>query len=89
MSKVYKRGYWIVWNKEGEGWINSTKTVMHAQDPAGVYKATVGCNGCIDLHAHHSDEDEEYIHICSVDEMIARLKELRQLAIGNLCEFQP
>jgi len=89
MSKVYKRGYWISWNREGEGWIDPKKIVMHVQDSDGVYKARVSCTGSIDLHVHHSDYDEGYIHICSVDEMIARLKELRQLAIGNLCEFQP
>jgi len=85
MRKVYKRGYWVC--VKGE-WINPEKTIMHIQSPDGVYKARVGCNGCIDLHVRHSGEDEDYIHICSVDEMIARLQELRIGAIGNLCEFQ-
>jgi len=78
--------------------IDSEKTKDHwleLKDPEGWYSAVVKWDGCIHLyryfnspmgseyHKETHDENIDYIHICDVDDMIARLVALKEKALGH------
>ncbi len=78
-----------------EYWKQTPETKDHwlvVADPDGWWKAVVRFDGCIHLdHAANSSftndparkeslECDDYIHICDVDDFIARLLELKRLA---------
>ncbi|MGD6876840.1 hypothetical protein [Bacillus infantis] len=44
-------------------------------------KVSFKWDGCIDLH-----HDDNYIHICDVDEMIEKLQEIKRMAKENFDE---
>jgi len=49
-------------------------------DIENAYKAEVKLNGCIDIVKLYGDNDDDTIHICDLDDFIARLEEIRELA---------
>jgi hypothetical protein len=62
---------------------------LEVQDPEGWYKAIVTSDGCIHLNRYLNiplpeveDEQqlEDYLHICDLDDMIARLQALKTMA---------
>lgn len=76
--------YWQIKQKE-DHWLDLV-------DPEGWYDAGVKWDGCVHfnryfnlpLHLRVTKEDQDelsdYIHICSIDDMINRLTELKQIA---------
>ena len=72
---------------------DSTPHRLVVQDPEKWYDADVRSDGCIDFTRYFNfpldwperDEDDVdcYIHICDIDDFIARLKALKQMAIEH------
>jgi len=59
---------------------------LSAKDPDGWYSASVKWDGCIDFTRYFNEpngEMKDSIHICDIDDMIARLQALKQLCIEN------
>jgi len=82
--------------------IDSEKTKDHwleLKDPEGWYSAVVKWDGCIHFNRYynepmdseyHKTTDQanvDYIHICDVDDMIARLKALKETALEYFGEY--
>lgn len=71
------------------------------EDPDGWYEAFVKWDGCIDLTRYfntplsvergkdRNSDDECYIHICDLDDFIARLQKLRDAAQAAFGEPWP
>jgi hypothetical protein len=69
---------------------------LYLRDPEGWWTAWVKEDGCIDLRRFHNDpapEQEEptaqivdYIHLCSLDDTIERLQDLRRLVVERFGE---
>ena len=78
----------VVWNVK-----EVNDVVVKLEDPEGWYSATVKSDGCIDFYRYHNwpkdkapagrEEDVDYIHICDVDDMIARLQAISLVAKGQ------
>lgn len=64
-------------------------TLLSAKDPQGWRSAKVKRDGCIDYYryfelpmgvdARNDEQESDYLHICDLDEEIARLQALREL----------
>jgi len=81
----------------------TTETWLQVEDPEGWYGAIVKWDGCIHfdayanvpIHERTGDPKEEhrelvdYIHICDIDDMIARLQDLREVAVSHFGEKWP
>lgn len=82
----------------GEFWIDEpggtkARHWIDLIDPEGWYKASVKWDGCVHFRRAYNlpyphpegDDDafEDYIHICDLDEFIARLQALKQKAIEH------
>ena len=61
----------------------------HFEEPGGWYAATVKPDGCVDLRRYYNlplhepgrdADDEDYLHICDIDDLISRLQALRDAA---------
>ena len=68
----------------------STEHWLELVDPGGWYHAVVKRDGCVHFRRYFNDprdsadrnpDDEDYFHICDLDEEIARLQALRAKAI--------
>ena len=74
----------ILEDKSSDSW-------LEVQDPEGWYSAVVRFDGCIHLNRHHnyplSERDNDYIHICDIDDMIERLESLKKLALDYYVEW--
>ena len=75
-------------------WKVNSETPDHLElvDPEGWWMAVAKWDGCIDLHRVFNiplplrdDEAQlsDYIHLCDIDETIARLQELKKLATAH------
>lgn len=82
MSNLWK----VVPEKTEAGWW------LEVEDPDGWRRAAVRRDGCIhynryfDRPLHMRDEDDDdpdYLHICDIDDEIARLRELKAEAIKH------
>jgi hypothetical protein len=71
---------------------------LDVHDPNGWFKAIVTTDGCIHLNRYHNIplpevEDErqltDYLHICDLDDMIARLQSLKTVAQAHFGEEWP
>jgi hypothetical protein len=49
-------------------------------DIENAYEAEVRFDGCIDIVKLYRNNDDDTIHICDLDDFIARLEEIRELA---------
>ncbi len=67
----------------------SKEYLLEIKDPDGWYYAQVKWDGCVQYFRYYNtpmgvdienDKDCDYIHICSVDEEIARLQALKRMA---------
>ena len=66
---------------------------LDLEDPEGWYKASVRGDGCIhfnrafnlsyDERKPGDEEAEDYLHICDIDGLIARLQSLKQAALAH------
>jgi len=63
---------------------------MKFQDPEGYYRAIVKWDGCTEFY--HSweatwplddDVDYDHFHICKIDDLIARLQTLKEIAMKH------
>lgn len=80
---------------------NGNEHVAEFRDPEGWFKATVRADGCIDLWHYHNvplqsrtnDEAnenmelEDYLHLCDLDDLIARLQSLKARAAEHFGEW--
>jgi hypothetical protein len=78
---------------------------LEVADPDGWYEAVVKWDGCIHFHhagnvpfrddfghsttARDKHACDDYIHLCDLDDMIARLQALREVAVGYFGETWP
>ena len=82
----------IVWNAK-----EINEFVIQLDDPEGWYSARVKFDGCVDFMRYHNwpkdaapagrEEDVDYIHICDVDDMIARLQAIKEAAKKHFKEW--
>lgn len=70
----------------------STDTWLELKDPDGWYDAVVKWDGCIHFrryfndpmdHPNRKSEDQDYLHICDIDETIKRLQSLKEAALNH------
>jgi hypothetical protein len=67
--------------------------VIQLDDEEGWWSAIVKWDGCVDFYRYHNwpkgetpegrEEVSDYIHICDVDDLIARLQALKEAAKTN------
>ncbi len=82
--------------------IDKDKTKDHwleLVDPEGWRSAVAKWDGCVDYYLYHNtpkgmdlandEEMTDYIHICNIDEEIARLQELKRIAANFFAEHRP
>ena len=78
--------YWQIDQKETQDhWLK-------IDDPEKCYDAVVKWDGCIDLYKRYPNEledDPDYVHICDLDDFIARLLELKRIALQHFGEDWP
>jgi len=71
---------------------------LRIQDPDGWYTATIKWDGCIDFKRFHNypyQKDQELVtgqyfdcvHICDIDDMIARLQAIKEIAKTHFGEW--
>ena len=82
----------IAWNVKE---INVTS--IQLDDPDGWYSAKVKFDGCVDFYRYHNwpkgkapagrEEMADYIHICDIDDTIARLQAIKKAAIQHFEEW--
>ncbi len=67
----------------------SSEYMIEVEDPDGWRSATVKWDGCIHYYRYYNtpkgldaanDEECDYIHLCDIDDEIARLQALKRLA---------
>lgn len=75
--------------------VSQEKTEDHwleIKDPEGWYYAVVKWDGCIHFNRYYNapkdeqekdSEDNDYLHICSVDDMVKRLQALKEEAVKH------
>lgn len=83
MSQSKQQVYWQI-KKE-----STTDHWLELVDPEGWYSAGVRWDGCVYFYRYFNapisdktrdDEDPNYLHICDIDDAIARLQALKQIA---------
>lgn len=57
----------------------ATASNMEVITKDGEFTARVSYDGCVNLRRHYITGDQDYIHICELDEFIALLQELQAM----------
>ena len=68
------------------------KAILCVEDPNGWHQADIRFDGCVHYRRFFNKprgEDEDYLHICQLEEHIERMQELVRLAKGHFGEHWP